>query len=160
MRVTIERASRKEMRDGYRWRVKVFDSPDPEAIECWESFTLCRSLPEARDQAREQRRQAHFVNGQRAAYHSTYHADESDGLDATCGGSGILNCYCGGDMCVCGNGGEVECCGCADCEGENEDDFEEYDGQDVDEGIVDAPCEYDETEAEGHDDGGRTGAGS
>lgn len=32
-----------------------------------------------------------------------------------CGGSGILNCICGGDFCVCHHHGEVECPGCEDC---------------------------------------------
>lgn len=37
-------------------------------------------------------------------------------LDQTCGGAGVLHCYCGGDLCVCHNHGEVECDGCEDCE--------------------------------------------
>jgi hypothetical protein len=36
-------------------------------------------------------------------------------LDATCGGSGTLHCYCGGDLCVCHNHGEQDCPGCPDC---------------------------------------------
>jgi hypothetical protein len=42
-----------------------------------------------------------------------------------CGGSGWMNCYCGGDLCVCGNQGGIECMGCVDCEGEDDygDDF-------------------------------------
>ena len=40
-----------------------------------------------------------------------------------CGGSGWMSCYCGGDLCVCGNGGEIECDGCEDCE--PRDDYEE-----------------------------------
>ena len=39
----------------------------------------------------------------------------ADDLDATCGGMGVLHCYCGGDQCVCHNHGEVECDGCEDC---------------------------------------------
>lgn len=50
-------------------------------------------------------------------------ADHSDGLDTRCGGSGILNCHCGGDLCVCGNFGEVYCEGCSDCE------FEDFEGE-------------------------------
>ncbi len=34
-----------------------------------------------------------------------------------CGGTGSVNCYCGGDQCVCHNHGEIECPGCWDCEG-------------------------------------------
>lgn len=45
-------------------------------------------------------------------------------LDKRCGGSGILYCQCGGDLCVCHNHGEVQCFGCQDCE----DD--EYIGED------------------------------
>lgn len=33
-----------------------------------------------------------------------------------CGGSGFLQCECGGDFCVCHHhGGEVECPGCEEC---------------------------------------------
>lgn len=42
-------------------------------------------------------------------------------LSDTCGGSGTLNCLCGGDQCVCHWHGEIECPGCADCEGDEED---------------------------------------
>ena len=49
-----------------------------------------------------------------------------DGLDATCGGSGILDCHCGGDLCVCCNHGEAECYGCANCEGDEDDDSEMF----------------------------------
>lgn len=42
-----------------------------------------------------------------------------DHLSETCGGLGELHCYCGGDLCVCHNHGEVECDGCADCEDED-----------------------------------------
>ncbi len=42
-------------------------------------------------------------------------------LDRTCGGLGTLNCYCGGDNCVCGNFGEAPCYGCADCGHQDED---------------------------------------
>jgi hypothetical protein len=43
-------------------------------------------------------------------------------LDESCGGLGTLNCYCGGDFCVCHHHGETECPGCPDCEGS--DDFD------------------------------------
>ncbi len=47
--------------------------------------------------------------------------------DENCGGTGTLNCYCGGDFCVCHNHGEVECDGCEDCESQEPDDYEDYD---------------------------------
>lgn len=50
---------------------------------------------------------------------------DSDFLDESCGGTGILNCHCGGDLCVCHHHGETECFGCPDCEGE--DDWEDGD---------------------------------
>lgn len=48
-------------------------------------------------------------------------------LARRCHGYGTLECYCGGDMCVCGLDGE-QCLGCPDCEGlhdeeEAQDDF-------------------------------------
>lgn len=39
-----------------------------------------------------------------------------------CGGSGVVDCYCGGDLCVCHNHGEVDCDGCPDCESDDEND--------------------------------------
>jgi hypothetical protein len=39
-----------------------------------------------------------------------------------CGGSGYMNCYCGGDLCVCGNQGVIECMGCVDCDGDDDHD--------------------------------------
>jgi hypothetical protein len=39
-------------------------------------------------------------------------------LPHNCGGSGIIDCLCGGDFCVCHNHSEVECPGCEDCERE------------------------------------------
>ena len=51
---------------------------------------------------------------------------EADGLEAPpCGGLGVLHCYCGGDLCICGNYGEVPCPGCANCEPEWEEDLDE-----------------------------------
>lgn len=52
----------------------------------------------------------------------------SDHHEQTCGGSGVLNCLCGGDFCVCHNHGEMECFGCPDCESDddyNDDDYAE-----------------------------------
>ncbi len=40
---------------------------------------------------------------------------DDDCLDQTCAGTGSLNCYCGGDFCVCHHHGETECPGCEDC---------------------------------------------
>ncbi len=40
-----------------------------------------------------------------------------------CGGTGVLHCECGGDICVCHNHGEVDCPGCADCDIDDNDDF-------------------------------------
>lgn len=52
------------------------------------------------------------------------HYDE-DFLSPTCGGSGTLYCYCGGDLCVCHFHGETDCPGCEDCgDGEPDDDGE------------------------------------
>src|SRR5690348_6121104 len=34
---------------------------------------------------------------------------------AGCGGTGMLECYCGGDFCCCELQGEVRCPGCLDC---------------------------------------------
>ncbi|MAT84079.1 MAG: hypothetical protein CMD39_07290 [Gammaproteobacteria bacterium] len=47
------------------------------------------------------------------------HCDD-DPYSRTCGGTGTLYCYCGGDQCVCHNHGEVDCPGCGDCAGEDE----------------------------------------
>lgn len=45
----------------------------------------------------------------------------AEGLPDRCGGSGVLYCECGGDLCVCHNHGEAECFGCKDCEGDDDD---------------------------------------
>jgi hypothetical protein len=44
-------------------------------------------------------------------------------MPSRCGGSGYMECDCGGDLCVCHNHGEMECFGCPDCEGDADDDF-------------------------------------
>lgn len=62
--------------------------------------------------------------------HGTYEqlfSGISDGLNARCHGTGMLDCHCGGDLCVCHNHGEVECDGCPDCE---DFDDEGYDNDD------------------------------
>ena len=48
---------------------------------------------------------------------------DSSGLDYTCGGSGTLNCVCGGDFCVCHYHGLAECYGCEDCRKDEDDDY-------------------------------------
>lgn len=45
---------------------------------------------------------------------------DDSGLDARCGGLGVLNCHCGGDLCVCHYHGERDCFGCKDCEGDED----------------------------------------
>lgn len=42
-----------------------------------------------------------------------------------CGGGGLLHCRgCGGDLCVCRCGGELECQGCSYCCDNDSDDHE------------------------------------
>jgi hypothetical protein len=48
-----------------------------------------------------------------------YYAPEPGG---NCGGLGVLECLCGGDLCVCHHHGEILCGGCDDCESEDDDD--------------------------------------
>lgn len=62
----------------------------------------------------------------------TYEELFDDGcLDDCCGGSGYVECYCGGDQCVCHHHGqEVECPGCEDCEGLDFDDDDMGDDDD------------------------------
>lgn len=45
-------------------------------------------------------------------------------FDQDCGGSGVLYCECGGDLCVCHNHGEVPCPGCDDCDDRRDTDLE------------------------------------
>lgn len=48
-------------------------------------------------------------------------------LPTRCGGYGVIECFCGGDICVCHNHGEVECFGCVDCAGEEDCEYcEDY----------------------------------
>lgn len=54
--------------------------------------------------------------------------DQSVYLD-TCGGTGFLDCVCGGDFCICHHHGETECFGCVDCNDDQErDDDDGADG--------------------------------
>lgn len=47
-----------------------------------------------------------------------------------CGGGGYIRCYCGGDLCVCGNQGEIDCVGCEDCDPDEDWDDELADCED------------------------------
>lgn len=53
----------------------------------------------------------------------TYEELFCDDLGEGCGGLGFIDCHCGGDLCVCHNHGEIECPGCDDCEGDEDDDY-------------------------------------
>jgi hypothetical protein len=63
----------------------------------------------------------------------TYEQLFQDHGDSSCGGSGTITCYCGGDLCVCHNHGYFECPGCPDCEddddgaAQNNADAEDFD---------------------------------
>lgn len=49
-----------------------------------------------------------------------------------CGGLGVLFCDgCGGDLCICSCGGECDCYGCDDCDGQEpvEWDWDDYFGE-------------------------------
>lgn len=55
---------------------------------------------------------------------------DDDGLDASCGGTGHVDCHCGGDLCVCHHHGqEVECPGCDECP-ERDGDYDGWDDLD------------------------------
>ena len=43
----------------------------------------------------------------------------------TCGGTGYIPCFCGGDGCCCHHHGGIECDGCDDC-AEYDDEYEEF----------------------------------
>jgi len=51
-------------------------------------------------------------------------------FDEPCGGSGTLECMCGGDFCVCHHHSTVECPGCEDCRTEDQWDDDGYDDED------------------------------
>lgn len=40
------------------------------------------------------------------------YGDEDEGYCFTCSNTGYVNCYCGGDLCVCSNYGEKPCPAC------------------------------------------------
>jgi hypothetical protein len=46
-------------------------------------------------------------------------------LSRTCGGTGWLDCECGGDFCVCTLNGGMDCHGCEDCR--EQEDYDESD---------------------------------
>jgi hypothetical protein len=54
-------------------------------------------------------------------------------FDEPCNGDGFLECYCGGDQCVCHHHGqEVECPGCEDClHDRDEFDDDPYDPSEI-----------------------------
>lgn len=64
--------------------------------------------------------------GARGTFDSLF---SSDSL-GRCHGTGMLECYCGGDLCVCHNHGEVDCPGCDDCEADDGNDFDDFDYDD------------------------------
>jgi hypothetical protein len=39
-----------------------------------------------------------------------------DDLEQGCAGTGVVQCFCGGDFCVCHFHGETDCDGCEDCD--------------------------------------------
>lgn len=52
--------------------------------------------------------------------------------EESCGGTRHLHCYCGGDLCVCHHHGqEIECPGCDDCGGGDDDDFDDWYEEDI-----------------------------
>lgn len=51
---------------------------------------------------------------------------DEDGLDQSCGGGGVLYCWCGGDFCVCHHHGEIECPGCDECEHDEDAEYQEW----------------------------------
>ncbi len=55
-----------------------------------------------------------------------------DYINRSCGGSGSINCYCGGDQCVCHHHGSIDCDGCEDCESD-----EDYDDDGFENGFED-----------------------
>lgn len=59
--------------------------------------------------------------GARGTYEELF-AD--DFLEESCAGTGTVNCFCGGDLCVCHNHGEAACPGCEECDGD-EDEHDE-----------------------------------
>jgi hypothetical protein len=46
--------------------------------------------------------------------HDNDSGDEQDDWCDTCNNMGIIDCLCGGDMCICMNHGEINCPDCGD----------------------------------------------
>jgi len=44
-----------------------------------------------------------------------------------CNGLGYIECFCGGDLCVCDNYGEIPCGGCDACESSDEYEYDDED---------------------------------
>ena len=63
------------------------------------------------------------------------HPYYSDDIERSCGGSGTVECRCGGDFCVCHNHGAVECAGCEDCDDTDgdpgRDQYQDFDDDDA-----------------------------
>lgn len=55
---------------------------------------------------------------------------DDSGLENCCGGTGFVNCECGGDICVCHHHGEAECPGCLDCEDAEDGGWDDHDYDD------------------------------
>lgn len=62
--------------------------------------------------------------GAQGAFEEMFDFSDAEG---GCGGSGLIDCYCGGDFCVCHNHGEYECPGCDDCDDREDEDNDYYD---------------------------------
>lgn len=46
-------------------------------------------------------------------YENFYDDDDSEEYCNHCSNTGIVNCYCGGDLCCCENHGEMDCPHCS-----------------------------------------------
>lgn len=56
-------------------------------------------------------------------------------LVETCGGTGWLDCFCGGDFCACTLHGGMFCGGCEDCQDLEDGDYNE---QEVDAKLIES----------------------
>lgn len=87
---------------------------------------------------------------------------DTEQLEESCGGGGVLYCYCGGDQCVCHNHGEVPCEGCEDCEDcdpLDDDDYADYDEDELDGEPDDSQSEEDAISDDGEARSGDDGEG-
>jgi len=56
---------------------------------------------------------------------------DDSGLQDGCGGTGRVECFCGGDICICHHHGQsTECPGCDECPERDEYDDDWFDGDD------------------------------